>query len=200
MTVERIREAILAEAREEAEEIKTRAQERHDKRMKQAERDLRQEYDHRLETQKRQERQKAERQIMHRRSEHNLELLKKRNSILDRLFHRAGRSLAELPDEEYREVIRGWIETELPDDMAGDLLCNARDEERLAPLVEDLNDSRPDDARLELQPGERPETGGVLFKAEVFEIDLSIDTRVIALRDDLAPRIAEMVFPSDATV
>jgi len=193
MSVERIREVILAEARGEADSIESEARRRHDERLEAARKQIEQEFQRRFEQAERRARQDSERRVLHRRSEHNLALLQQRNTILDDLFRQAGEQLRDLPDEQYRELIGAWME-EIPPDAAGQVFCHRRDEGRLRPLLDGLNGSRGADARLDLQPGDGPETGGVIFRAEKFEIDLSVDTRLASLREELAPEIARRVF------
>jgi len=193
MTVERIKEAILREARQEAESILEEARSRHRERLEEAKKRLDAEFEDRFRRAAASAERESEREVMQRRAEHNMELLRRRNQILDELFSRAAELLVSLPDEEYRQVIAGWAK-ELPKDVGGRLLCNSRDEERLRPMLDELNQARQEDARLELVPGEAPALGGVVFTSERFEIDLSLDSRIAALRQELAPEVARFVF------
>ncbi|MFW5915359.1 MAG: V-type ATP synthase subunit E [Planctomycetota bacterium] len=199
MTVERIREAIIGEAEEEARRIESEAEERCEKRLQKAEQALKEEFEERFEAARAQRERECERRVIQKRSEYNLQLLNKRNRILDDLFHRAAQSMADMSDEAYRDLMERWME-EVPEDAAGSVVCNEDDEDRIRPLVDKMNETRGDDAQLELEPGDRPDRGGVIFRAESFEIDMSIDTRLADLRDRLAPEVARRIFPEDVTV
>jgi len=193
MSVERIREAILKEARAEAARIEAEARARHNERIEAAKRSLEQEFQQRFESGRQRAERETERELARRRSEHSMDLLARRNAILDRLFQDAGRCLAEAPDEQYRTVVQAWMK-EVPAGVAGEVLCNERDAARLRPLIDDLNAARDPDAKLRLVPGDRPHRGGVIFRTEKFEIDLSLDARLGRLREDLAPEVARMLF------
>ena len=196
MTVERIQEAILAQARAEAEKIEAEARQDHDKRLAADRQRIEAEYERRYATAEQTARQDSERQVLRRRSGHNLALLRKRNSILDDLFAKAADRFASASEEQYTAAVRQWM-TELPSAVGGELLCNQRDAQRLGPLVTELNASRPPEGQLGLVPGDRPERGGVIFRTEKFEIDLSVDARIADLREELAPQVAEILFPED---
>lgn len=199
MSVRRIREAIQSEARQEAEKMMADAQARHDEQLEAAARRLDEEFERRFERARQDAEQESRRRIARTRAQHNQALLRRRNEILDDLFRQAVERLTGQPDEQYRDLARAWLQ-QVPQDAAGELLCATRDGDRLAPLIEELNRSRDAGAQLTLTPGDRPERGGVVFRAEKFEIDLSLDARVAHLREELAPEVAATVFPQDIAV
>ncbi|NLW51247.1 MAG: hypothetical protein GXY85_10490 [Candidatus Brocadiaceae bacterium] len=199
MSLDHIRETILAEARAEAERILATAEEHKRQRLEAAREALTMEFERRRSRAEHELRQRADREIVARRAEHNLALLKQRNEMLNSLFDRAAERLAALPDDDYCAVVGRWMES-LPADVGGRVLCNERDAERLAPLVERMNEHRAADARLRLERHDGPLSGGVLFRAGRFEIDLSIESRLRRLRETLAPEVAELLFPQQVTV
>jgi len=199
MSPERIREAILSEARREAERIEAEARARFQERLAAATEALEEEFGRRLHQARDHAQRESDRKVAHARSQHNLALLELRNRILDEVFQEAARRLANLPDEQYRQFVKGRLK-EAAGSQGGELLCNRRDAARLAPVVEELNSGRPTDARLVLVPGDRPSLGGVVLRTGKFEIDLSLDTQMAQVREQLAPEIAEKLFPPDVTV
>lgn len=199
MSLDHIRETILAEARAESERIVSTAHERKEQRLAAARESFEAEFARRSEQAGNELSQKADRQVVARRAEHNLALLKRRNEILDDLFERAADRLAALPDEEYCAVVGEWMQ-DLPSDAGGAVLCNERDRERLAGLVARLNDDRSEGAQLRMEERAVPLRGGVLFQTENYEIDLSLDSRLKRLRETLAPEVAKLVFPDEVTV
>ncbi len=194
MTVERIRQAILDEARAEAEEIEAEARAAHDGEFEAARRRLDQEFEQCFELGRQAAELEAHQRLMLARSRYNLALLQRRNTILNDLFRGGGDRVAELDDGEYRALVAGWV-GQVPDGEGGEALCNERDAARLTPLIEELNRARPPGAQFTLVPGERPALGGVVFRAEKFEVDLSLDSRLARLREELAPEVAQMIFP-----
>jgi len=192
MSVERIRKAILDEARAEADRIAHEARLRYQERLDQARRSIQEEFDLRWKTAQRDAEREASSALMQKRSEHNMALLRRRNAILDELFQQAARRLVQSPDEGYRELVRGWMR-DIPPHVAGQVLCNGQDGQRLGPLVDSLNRSRGPQAQLRLVPGDRPSLGGVIFQTDKFEIDLSLDARLARLREELAPQVADIL-------
>ena len=199
MTVERIRQAILSEAHQEADRLVADAQQRHQRRLKEATRALDEEFERRFEHARQEEELESRHKVMAVRARHNLELLERRNAILDDLFREAADQLRGLPDEAYRALLKAWA-AQLPQDQGGRVLCRRDEAHRLAPLIEQLNAGRTAGAQLELTPGKRPSLGGLIYCTEKFEIDLSFDTGLERLRQELAPQVAAIVFPSDLSL
>lgn len=193
MSVDRIKESILAEARAEAEKIVSAAQREHDEALNERKSALDAEFSRRREEARQKIEQEANRDVMQVRMGKNFEILKKRNAVLDELFEKAAEKFTQLSDDEYRSVVENWMK-DIPSDMAGEVLCNEKDEQRLAKLVEKLNSKRPDGAKLELKKHDRPLRGGVIFRSEKFEVDLTLDSRLATLRSEIAPGVAEILF------
>ncbi len=199
MSIDHIRQSILAQAKADADGIEAEARARRDKKLAAARKALEAEFARRTERARQDAQQESLRRKIRREGEHNLALLKRRNEILDDLFSRAAHHLTELPDDEYRAVMEKWMQ-ELPGDTPGQMLCNERDMQRLAPAVKKLNASRPQNAQIQQARHEAPLLGGALFRAERFEIDLSVDARWRQSRQSLAPEVSRIVFPGDMTV
>jgi len=199
MSLDRIRQAIIAEATAEAQQIEADARRRHEQALESARQALRDEFAGRLARAKEDAEQESYRQVMRRRAEHNLSLLKQRNAILDDLFGQAARRLADLPDEEYHAVMQAWMK-KLPDETGGEVLCNERDVKRLAPLVSKLNESRLPEVRLKIGRHPEPILGGVLFRAEKFELVLTIEARLAQAREALAPEVSATIFSGEVSL
>ena len=199
MSLEHIKQAIMAEAKAEAEKIEAEARSRCETKVEAGRAEIEGEFARREERSRLLAQQESHRRVMERRSRHNLALLQRRNAILDDLCRQAAERVTNLPDEEYSTVIEGWMK-ELPQDVGGEVLCNERDQVRLAPVVERLNASRPPHASLRLARHEEAFLGGVVFRTGKFEMDLSLDARVRRLREELAPQMSQTVFPDEVTV
>jgi vacuolar-type H+-ATPase subunit E/Vma4 len=200
MALDHIRNAVRQKAQQEAEAIEADARKDAEQRVEAARRTIEAEFARRLDADRQAAEQAAQRDVIQRRSEHNLSLLRKRNAILDDVLAQAARRMAELPDEEYCAIIERWMRNRVPDDAGGELLCNERDVERLRPVVDGLNAERPADAGLQLALYDRPLTGGVILRASQFEVDLSIDAMTARLRESLAPEVSRILFPGEMTV
>lgn len=199
MSIEYTRRLVLREAQAEAERIESEARAKADATLSSRRREAESEYARRLERAQEEIRQECERAVMQRRAEHNLALLKRRNEILDALFEQAGQQVARLPDDQYCALVGEWLH-QVPADAGGELLCGAQDRKRLAPLVRDLNAGRPAGAQLTLRAHDQPVTGGVVFRGDKFEMDLTLDARLRMLRETLAPDVARIAFSGELTV
>ncbi len=199
MSMDRIREAVIEEAEEKAQKIESEARARCEERLEQGKEQIEQEFQQKFEEQRQKIERTCERRLIQERSKHNLALLEKRNEILDRLFEQAAERIFKLPEDEYRELIGSWI-AEIPGDTSGTVICHTDDAERIRPLIDDLNAGRNENTQLEVEEGERPERGGVIFRTGKFEIDMSVERRINDLRDELAPTIAQKVFPDGLKV
>lgn len=199
MSMERIREAIIEEAEEKAREIESEARQRCEERLQRGKEDMEQEFQNKFKQERAKIERKCERRVIQERSQHNLALLEHRNEILDQLFEKATQQISNLPADEYQDLLAKWI-NEVPEDTSGTIVCHTDDVDRIRPLVDDLNASRSEDAQLDLKEADHPKHGGVIFQTGKFEIDMSVKTRINTLREELAPVIAEKVFPGGLKV
>jgi len=198
MSVERIKKTIIADAEKEAKNIIASAREEVDERLEKGRREIEDDAERRFEAEKKELSRDAERKVMQKRSGHNLELLRKRNEILQSVFERAERHLKEMDDESYRRMLGGWF-SQIPEDVPGRLLCSNDDVRRVEPLVEEVNKDRGADAELALAGDDSVESG-LVFKAEGFEVDLTVKTKLNELRETLTPEVARMVFPENVKI
>lgn len=200
MSLDQIRNAVRRKARQEAEAVEAEARRDAEQRIDAARRSIEAEFQRLLERDTQAAEQAAQRDVIQRRSEHNLALLRRRNEILDEVFSRATRRFTELPDEEYCAVVGHWMRERIPPEAAGEVFCPEGDLQRLRPAVEKLNAERGADARLTLAAYDGPLTGGVVFRAGQFEVDLSVDAMTTQLRESLAPELSRILFSGDLTV
>ncbi len=196
MSVERIKNAIIGEAEKEARQIVSQAEEERENRLETGSSGLESEFHRRFENIKKEAEQDAERKIMQKRSQHNLELLKKRNELLNSVFDKAAEQLQGLDDDAYREMLAGWAD-QIPSDASGEVLCNSSDVDRIEPLVKELDKNADGDISLE---AEDHIEDGMVFRAEDFEIDMTIRSKMNELREELTPEIARIVFPENIKV
>ncbi len=200
MSLDHIRNAVRQKAQQEAEGIEAEARRDAEQRIDAARRTIEAEFARRLEADRQAAEQAAQRDVIQRRSEHNLALLRKRNAILDDVLARAARRVAELPEDEYRAVVGRWMKDRIPPETGGVVLCSRRDMERLRPVVDALNAGRPAGARLEMAEHEKPPAAGVVLRASQFEVDLSVEVMTEQLRETLAPELSRILFPGETTV
>jgi len=195
MLVERIKKAILDAARAEAEKIESEAARKRGRDLAAAREQIEREFAGKFDAARQAAERESRQKLMQARSAVALELLARRNSILDDVFQQAAERVRDLPDDEYRKLVGDWM-AYISAGSGGELLCRREDAERLGPLVEQLNAARDQAAALKLVPGDAPLLGGVILRTEKFEVNLSVDSRLANLREEMAPEVARMIFPA----
>lgn len=196
MSVERIKNTIIGEAEEEACKIKKEAEAKRDERLEKSQHKIEGEFKQKLENAREEMDQESERKIIQKRSKHNLELLKKRNEILNSVFEEAYKQLKSLDDAAYQSMLAAWAE-QIPEGVAGKIFCNSSDIDRIKPLVMDINKNKDVDIGLDVDD---EIDGGIVFRSENFEIDMTVRSKMHESREELAPEVASMLFPEDIKI
>ncbi len=198
MSVERIKNTIIGEAEAEAEKLVEQAQSEKEDKLTKGRSKIDSDFQRRFEQAEKKLKQEAERKVMQKRSQHNLELLKKRNELLNSVFEKAAEHLTNLDDEAYRNMLSEWAQ-QLPDGIQGEILCNSSDAERLMPLVKDLNKDRDKDAELTLVE-DTEVVSGMVFRSQNFELDMTVRSKLNEMREELTPEVAAIIFPPSVKV
>lgn len=196
MSVERIKNAIIGEAQEGARRIVSQAEEEKEKRLNKGRSDLEEQFQRRLDNLRKEAEEEAERKIMQKRSKHNLELLKERNKLLNSVFDKAAEQLQGSDDDAYRDMLKNWAD-QIPANASGELVCNKSDFERIKPLAKELD--KKSEGEIVLTDDEDIESG-MVFRAEDFEIDMTIRSKINDFREELTPEIARILFPENLKV
>ncbi len=198
MSVENIKKTIIRDAEKEAEEMVAATAGVCEERLEKGRHGIESEMDRRFEKTKKELVDDAERRVMQKRSKHNIELLARRNEILNRAFDLAARRLENLEGDGYRQLIGEWLD-QIPEEVPGEAICHSGDIERIKPLIEEINKSRAGDSEITLVSDDEVESG-IVFRSESFEIDLTVCTRLNELREELTPEVAGMIFSKNVTI
>jgi vacuolar-type H+-ATPase subunit E/Vma4 len=194
--LEHVREAVLAEARRQAETIVTEAQRAADERVANARIQLADEHDARLAHAHQEIEEKAALTIQRARSEKARELLARKNAVLDRVFEEAARRFAGIPPDRYAESLADSL-ARTASDADGLVLLSPRDREALGEsLVRTVNERLGRQA-VRLADETLQASGGFLFRTDTYEVDHSFETRLRILRKDLLAELAATLFPSE---
>jgi len=197
VTVENIKNAILADAGKEAERIREVAQKRADEKVRAAKRQLQQAFERRVREAQQHHEDLKNRAIIALRSTLSMELLSAKNAAIDEAFAEAVRRVVNLPDDGYRKLLLKWLKEAAPDGSAH-LVLAERDRNAFGRwLVDEINAARPAEKAISLDedPGELGEiAGGFILRTEKYEVDRSLDSIVSKLEEEMAPEIAAELF------
>ncbi len=197
MSLERLLERIENDAREEGELIVARAEEEAALIREEAEEKARREGEaitRSFHAQAESERLKL---LSQARLESRIELLAAKDELVEEVFREVRRSFLELPEDRYREWLRGAI---LRAVVGGDeeLVASARDRELLAGgLLEELNgELRARGARGELRLSQdvAAHERGVILRGDKAETNLSADAVLQRLRAENEEEVSRILF------
>lgn len=128
------------------------------------------------------------------------EVLTEKRAIIDEVFERAVRSVVELPDAEYIELMSGWLLS--AGKAEGQLIMSPRDSERVAgKIIKAVNaeiERRGGEGRLTLSPVTRAIAGGFILSSEGIEINNSLEALIHARREELEAPVVEILFGEGA--
>jgi len=196
MTVERVRQAVMAQAEAEAAKIVAEAKAEAEARAARA----RQAGEAALEEARRAAeagaaREKA-RQLSRVRHEGRLRALAARNEKIDEVFRRAADALLALPDAEYMKVMESWLKA-LPPASGGLLRVAPRDVKRFdGAFLNRINAARDEQSRFAGVEADPAITGGFVVEAESFTANCTLARRLAELRESAAGDMAKELFGS----
>jgi len=191
MSIERIRNYIIENAKKEAVQIIKTAEEQFRKETESARLSLGKEYQEMLLTDEKRLKGDMKRSLGKFKSDCKMELLEVKNKVIDSVLERAISRIQSLPDNDYLTLMRRWL-TNIPDHIEGQLLVNARDLKRINnAFIDDINKGRK--ARISLNTTAIDIKGGFIVKTKHYEIDYALDTIVKNLRTTLIPKLNDML-------
>jgi len=191
--MDRIRRHILNRARDEALCLVRAAKEEADRRVAAARERIARDLDGRL------NQMKAELEGHHQQAldrlafEHRLEALRRKREIIDEVFDCALARFMETP--RYRE----WLESRLADvaDLTGEVLCAERDRALCQAALKRFADEGKTGLTLAKGPdgvGGKSVAGGIVVRAERFDLDLSLESALGDLRAQVMPEFSALAF------
>ncbi len=195
MGLENVEKAVLEEARAEAERIVAEARSRLAERLEIEKRDVEKRFAERRRHGLARLDSEHHRELSRARTDARLEVLKRKNAMVESAFEEALRMLSELPAEKFLELAAGWL-SQVPDDLSGRISAGERERAAMAgDFLEKINAGRR--GKLELSAEEAPEGGGLIVRSERFEFDFSWAERMDDRRGTLAPEVAAVLFPKE---
>lgn len=129
--------------------------------------------------------------------ENNKLVLKTKHELIDEAFSLAERQLASMPENEYIDLLCGYVLFAAPDGR-GELILNARDREKIGEkLLEAANAaliSKGIAPKLSLSDKVGVQSGGFILKNGDIETDCSLSAIIGLLKNDLVSEVAEVLF------
>src|SRR3972149_2972287 len=148
MSIERIRNYIIENARKEAEQIIKTAVEQFRNETESARLSLEKKYQEMLLTDEKRLREDMKRYLGKFKSDCKMELLEVKNKVIDSVLESAISRIQSLPDNDYLTLMGKWL-AKIPDHLEGEVFGNTRDLKRINNVfIDDINKSRK--ARISL--------------------------------------------------
>ena len=195
MSIERIRNYIVENAKKEAEQLIKTAEEQFRNETESAKRTLEKKYQEMLQADEKHLNEDMKRYLGKLKSDCKMELLEVKNKVIDSVLESAISRIQSFPDSDYLTLMGKWL-AKIPDYLEGELSLNTRDLKRINnAFIDDINKGR--EASISLNTTAIDIKGGFIVKTKHYEIDYTLDTIVKNLRTTLIPKLNDMLKLSD---
>ncbi len=195
MSIERIRNYIIENAKKEAAQLIKTAKEQFRNETETAKLSLEKKCQEMLQADEKHLREDMERFLGKLKSDCKMELLEVKNKVIDSVLDRAISRIQALPDDEYLALIGKWL-AKAPDNLEGELFVRVADLKRIpSNFIDDLNRNRK--AKVCLSKNAVDVKGGFILKTRNYEIDYALDTIAKNLRTTLIPKLNDILKLSD---
>jgi len=122
------------------------------------------------------------------------QILDKRNILLKSLFERAKHEILDWPRAQYAKVMRRLVEN-AAGKLEGKIRVHPDEKDLFEKILSELNEGRGD-AKITLDRNHwLPKRGGFIFVSADFEVDQTLDTMLQDIEHDMLPAIASELFP-----
>lgn len=193
MSFDRVKTAVLEEAKAEAAKLVTTAKHEGERYLAaglaEAERNQAETV---RELQLRNDRETA--RILGRvRHEGRLSILEAKNHAIDEVFRLVRQRIADMEPHEYLELIKRWL-LAIPAESQGFLRANPRDVELLRQNLEAINNQRPATGKFTHVEEDQSVNLGVKVEGADFTADCTADRQLLQLRESAAGDLARVLF------
>ena len=193
MSLDKVKESVLAEAKARAEQ-KVREASREAERLLAAGREengrasaeaLR-EANLRLDRETARERER----ILH---ENRLQVLAAKNRVIEEVFRKAKERLASLSDAEYAKLVDAWLSA-LPPETGGELRVNPADHAKFAARLDDFNRGRSGPGAFTAVIADPRVSSGAVVDGADYHIDCTVERRLDELLETAVGDLAKKLF------
>lgn len=194
MGLEKIRHAVLSEAKAEATHIIDSAKKKNADFLKSQKEAAEQEFERLWRLRRQAIEEEYSRKLIQAQGAASKRVLDKRNVLLKSLFDRAAKEILAWDRERYAKVMGRLIE-DAAGKLEGKIRVHPDEKDLFERILSGLNGSRGD-ARITLdQTAPLPERGGFIFVSASFEVDQTLNTMLKDIEHELLPAIAAGLFP-----
>lgn len=197
MSLEKLVERILRDAREHSERINSEALKRKDEILSLAEREAGDLYARNKRASERAAEEDKKQKVTMAALDARKEILAEKQGLIREAFDRAMRAARDLPDDQYVSMIMRLI-LNVVGGGEGEMLLSPADHERLGgQILSRLNEELERagrKGRLTLSEETRDITGGFILREEEVEINNSLEAQMSSRREELEPRVVEILF------
>ena len=194
MGLEKIRQAVLTEAKAEAARIIDSARKNNAHFLKSQKEAAEQEFDRLCKFRMQAIEEEYNRKLIQLKGLASKQILDKRNALLKSLFEKAKKEILGWPSEEYARMMKRLIE-KAGENQEGKIRVHPTDKDVFQKVLSELNEGRGDPRITLDQSGSLTERGGFIFVTANFEVDQTLDTMLKDIEHDMYPGIASELFP-----
>lgn len=125
--------------------------------------------------------------------ENRLEMLSAKNKAVDEVFTRVGASLGKLSDDDYVGMVGKWL-AGLPDSVGGTLRVNPKDEQKFSSRLDALNKGRNGTGKFDKVEADPKVSSGAVVNGPDYDIDCTFERRISELRESVIGDLAKILF------
>ncbi|HOJ43393.1 MAG TPA: V-type ATP synthase subunit E family protein [Syntrophorhabdaceae bacterium] len=194
MGIEKIREAVLSDAKKEAKAIVELAKKNSIALFERKKQEIDDKYERIHKTRIQEISDEFARKLIQFKGITNKKILEKRNALIDKIIQRAYEKVLSLPQERYMDLMARLIE-KVASNTSGVILVHKEERDLFAKLIDRLNKDRDETARLVLDDkNSLPRKGGFIFIAKDYEINQTLDLLLEDMKKEMLPVIAKELF------
>lgn len=194
MGIEKIREAVLSDARREAKNIIDLAKKNSDTLLKRKKQEIDEEYERIYKTRVQEISDEFARKLVQFKGITNKKILEKRNTLIDRIIKRAREKVLNLPEEKYMDLMARLLE-KTAFNTAGVIQVHKEEKDSFTRLVERLNKDRAENMKLIIDDKNfLQDRGGFIFITKDYEVNQTLDLLLSDLKKEMLPVIAKELF------
>jgi vacuolar-type H+-ATPase subunit E/Vma4 len=189
MGLEKIRHAVLSEAKAEATHIIESARKKNSDFLKSQKEVAEQEFERLRKFRTQAIEDEYSRKLIQLQGAASKQILDKRNILLRSLFERVRHEILSWPPEQYGKVMGRLIEN-AAGKLEGKIRVHPDEKDLFEKILSEVN------AKITVdQTAPLPERGGFIFVSASFEVDQTLDTMLQDIEHDMLPAIASELFP-----
>lgn len=194
MGIEKIREAVMSDAKKEAKNIIELATKNSNALFEKKKNEIDEEYERIYKNQIQEISDEFARKLIQFKGTTNKKILEKRNALIDRIMKRAREKVLSLPEEKYMDLMARLIE-KISFNTAGTIQVHREEKEIFSNIIEKLNRDREESVRLSLdETNFLQDRGGFIFIARDYEINQTLDLLLGDIKKEMLPLLAKELF------